>query len=92
MLKLFNVVAAVALATLLTGYFRGWFQISRPGSDEYSLHVDRERIDEDTRAARALAAKQMRTHQCFGVSADFGARRWARFIAALSDCATIAPA
>ena len=57
MLRLFNVIAILALLITLIGYFRGWFEISKPGSDEYAVTLDRDRIDEDTKAARELASK-----------------------------------
>jgi len=57
MLRLIQLFAVVALVTVVTGYFRGWFEVSKPGTDEYSVRVDRDKIGTDTKKARRIATK-----------------------------------
>ncbi|TFH23402.1 MAG: hypothetical protein E4H03_06265 [Myxococcales bacterium] len=57
MLRIFKVFAVLAVALVVVGYFRDWFEVSKPGSDEYAVKVDRDKIGEDTKAARHLATK-----------------------------------
>ncbi len=57
MLRLFNFVAVLALILAVVGYFRDWFEITKPAHDEYAVKLDRDRIGDDTRAARDIASK-----------------------------------